>query len=282
MQPDPHAQERVWTRHSGQWQRIGSPLKPLPEDAQRALSLLQPALAAAGSQLRVLILGVTQELVQAPWPAGASLLAVDHSGPMIARLWRPNAAVPSEVLQARWQELPLADASVAAIVGDGSLNALPSLDEMPAVLAEARRLLRPGGLMVLRCYIRPDRQESLDAVRDAALQGQVGSFHALKWRVAMALPSDAGFSIAVTDILAAFEQLFTDRDELARRAGWPRESIDTIEAYRDADTRYCFPTLAALADVAGPYFRIVERRCGEYELAERCPTLCFQPLAEHA
>ncbi|AXQ29001.1 methyltransferase domain-containing protein [Solimonas sp. K1W22B-7] len=282
MQPDPHAQEGVWTRHSGQWQRIGSPLKPLPEDARRALSLVQPALAEAGLPSKVLVLGVTQELVQLPWPAGGRLLAVDHSGPMIASLWRPSTAVSSEVLRARWQELPLPDASVTAIVGDGSLNALPSLAGIPAVLSEARRVLRPAGLMALRCFIRPDRQESLEAVRDAALQGQVGSFHALKWRVAMALPADAGFSVAVTDILASFEQLFPDRDELARRAGWPRESTDTIEAYRGTDTRYCFPTLAALAEVAAPHFSIVEQRCGEYELAERCPTLCFRPLPESA
>lgn len=276
MQPNPQAQQGVWTQHSGQWQRIGSPLRPLPEDAERALAFVAPALGKAS---RVLVLGVTPELVQAAWPADTRLLAVDHSGPMISSIWQPNPRIDSTVLQACWQELPLPARSVAAIAGDGSLNALPHADDIRRVLAETARVLAPGGLMALRCYIRPETQESLDAVRDAALQGDIGSFHALKWRIAMALPIGPDCSVAVSAILAAFEWLFPDREELACRAGWPREIIDTIEAYRGNDTRYCFPTLPLLAAMAAAHFRISAQRHGDYELAERCPTLCFQPLS---
>lgn len=274
MSPNPRVQEGVWARHSGQWQRIGSPLRPLPEDAARALAMLAPALTEAP---QLLVLGVTPELVQAAWPADTRLLAVDHSGPMISSIWQANPRIGSAVLQSRWQELPLADRSVAAIVGDGSLNALPHADDIRLVFGETRRVLAPAGLMALRCYIRPDAQESLGEVRDAALGGGIGSFHALKWRIAMALPIGADCSVAVADILAAFDQLFVDRDELARCASWPREIIDTIEAYRGSDTRYSFPTLAELAGMAAPHFRITAHRHGDYELADRCPTLCFQP-----
>lgn len=276
--PSAKAGSGVWKQHAQQWQRIGTPLRPSTEDGQLMLELAAPALA--GQQTPgVVILGVTPELVQLPWPADARVLALDQSAEMIASIWQPHPGVESRVREARWQTMPVENGSISLIVGDGSLNALTSLQEYPEVFTEAARALKPEGALVLRCFVRPDRAETPDAVATAVLAGDVGSMHALKWRIAMALEVDHTFSVAVVDIRAAFDRLFPDRDRLARITGWARQTIDTIDAYQDVATRYSFPTLAAIRTAAAPHFEVGEVRSGRYELAERCPTVLFRKSA---
>lgn len=273
--PSAKAGSGVWKQHAQQWQRIGAPLRPSAEDGSLMLELAASALSGKPTP-RVVILGVTPELVRLPWPADARLLALDQSAEMIASIWQPHPDVESRVREARWQSMPVDNQSISLIVGDGSLNALTSLQEYLDVFTEAARALKSDGALVLRCFVRPDRAETLDAVASAALAGEVGSMHALKWRIAMALEVDHTFSVAVVDIRAAFERLFPDRDRLAGITGWPLQVIDTIDAYRGVATRYSFPTLAAIRTAAAPLFQVDKVRCGRYELAGRCPTVLFR------
>ena len=224
----------------------------------------------------VAVLGVTPEIIQLPWPDNASLEAFDHSAEMIASLWNPHPRLPSTVRQAGWENLPLPEASVLVAVGDGSLNVLPGLDDYHAVLSEIARVLRPGGLLCLRCFVRPQRRESLESVVDAVYRGEVTTFHTLKWRIAMALSAAPDFTVPVTDIHAAFQSTYPERNDLSRMTGWPIEVINTIDAYQGAPTRYTFPTMAALLEIGARYLAPGDALHGQYELAERCPTMTFR------
>ena len=275
-------QSAVWRRHSSQWRKVGPPLRPGPEDADLMMAAVAPAMRQPAETADVVVLGVTPELVQLPWPAHARLHAFDHSAEMIASVWQPHPRIPSSAQQASWQHLPLPDQSVLVFVGDGSLNALPDLSDYPDVLAEVVRLMRPGGTLCLRCFIRPDVRESLYAVAAAVAAGRVGSFHALKWRVAMAISEGPAFSVAVADIHDAFEATFPDRERLASSTGWPVEVIGTIDAYKGTQTRYTFPTMAALKAISAPFFEVQEVLYGRYELAERCPTVRLGPARSPA
>lgn len=269
-------QAAVWVRHSRQWSQVGPPLKPSAEDADITLRALTPHLAGQTGPFRLVVLGVTPELVGLPWPGHVQLFAFDHSARMIADVWSPNPAVPSFVQQADWRSLPLDSSSVHAVVGDGSLNALPGFDAYGEVLGEMHRLLVPDARIVIRCFIRPGQAETLSAVRVAVEAGEVGSFHALKWRLAMSLASGNGGSVAVADVHSAFEDLFADRVRLSRMTGWPRAQVDTIDAYRAAPTRYTFPTQHEMVRHCSPFFDVEGLSQGTYELADRCPTLTLR------
>lgn len=269
-------QNAVWSRHSSQWQKVGAPLRPTTQDADLMLAAVASRLSRWDGEASVAVLGVTPELVQLPWPSHVKLCAFDHSAEMIASVWQAHRSVPSSVTLASWQNLPLPESSLGLVVGDGSLNVLPSLQDYPALLSELDRVLLPEGLVCLRCFIRPDRRESLAAVAADAEEGKILSFHSLKWRIAMSLSEGPEFSVAVADIHAAFGTVFRDRAALAQRSGWPLAVIDTIDAYQGASTRYTFPTLDALAGVCSPYFLIEKVAYGDYELAERCPTLSLR------
>lgn len=267
-----NSRQGVWETHARQWQRVGVPLRPSEDDARLMMDLANPLLAHS-MRPRVVVLGVTPEVVQLPWPDGVDLLALDQSAEMIARVWQSHPKIQSSVRQARWQETFLESHSVDLIVGDGSLNVLPSLEAYAELFVELVRVLRRGGGVIIRCFVRPDEKEAMGQVVKAALNGEIRSFHALKWRVAMTLSEAPDFSVPLSDIHAAFSAHFHDRRRLVEIACWEPEVIDTIDAYRGLDTRYTFPTLGALRDAATGLLEMEAPRYGRYELSARCPTV---------
>jgi hypothetical protein len=85
--------------------------------------------------------------------------------------------------------------------------------------------------------------------------------------------------VAVAEILDAFTRMFPDRERLSAATGWPVSAINTIEAYATSNVRYTFPTRSELAALISEQFEMVQERTGEYELAERCPTICCRHLS---
>lgn len=237
------------------------------------LSALADGLNAQTAACNVLVLGVTPEVVGLDWPDQVSIQAYDQSPDMIRAVWRPHPRCESVVTQARWEEIPLPDASAHAIAGDGSLNALPRLDAYPAVLGEMHRVLVPGGRAALRCFLRPDTTEPLDAIAKAVFKGQVGGVSSLKWRLAMALAEPYSASIELGSVYQAYDALFPSPDALASATGWSHEEIATIFPYRDSPTRLNFPTLAQFKAACAPWFDVTNALYGDYELSTRCPTL---------
>ncbi|MFM6993078.1 MAG: class I SAM-dependent methyltransferase, partial [Rhodoferax sp.] len=229
--------------------------------------------------LQVGVLGVTPEVVWLAWPPGSSIHAFDHSADMVKKVWRPHSTLTSDVCLTDWSGLPLASGSVDVFAGDNSLGALPTFAKSQDVLRELHRTLKPTGLVCLRCFIAPEVPETLEAIKDDVDQGRVRSFHALKWRVAMALCSGPDQNVVVHRIVESFDSLFPDREALSRAHGWPVPVINTLEAYRNNDVLYTFFTLAALERFASPWFRIQGIQYPEYELAERCPTVTLVPHA---
>jgi SAM-dependent methyltransferase len=219
---------------------------------------------------KVLLLGVTPELAD----LGTDLTAVDRNDSMVKHIW-PGDHGTRRAQIGDWQNLQLGSSKFSSCIGDGSLNAVTFPEDVTRIFRGVADALQPGGRFVCRLYATPDRCEGLDDVHAAAMNGGIRSFHALKWRVAMATAAAQGNpNIPVTAILDSFERLVPDRDRLTQRCGWLREIIDTIDVYRNATDIYCFPTAAQFLSLVPPPFanpRLVNS--GTYELAERCPLL---------
>ncbi|KPC54400.1 class I SAM-dependent methyltransferase [Amantichitinum ursilacus] len=260
--PTPHDH---WGEHAAQWQRIGAPLRPGPED----VALMRAALEPQGN--RGLLLGMTQEL----WGLG-DMTGVDRDPAMVQRR-RAQAGSNGQEVQADWRDLPFTSARFDFAVGDGSLNNVDYVDEYRMVFDQLDRVLRPRARVALRIFVRPEVAETPRAVVDAALAGEIGSFHAFKWRLAMALCSaQNNANIAVADIHHHFEQLIHHRDELAQRAVWPRSVIETIDVYAQSTLVYSFPTLAEVRASLSDSWQEISVAYGTYELAGRCPVLTLQ------
>ncbi len=246
-----------------------SPWCPSAEDGLFLKEAAAPALA--GDEATLLVLGVTLEVIAIDWPAQARLVTVDSSAGIIASIWQPNPSVASQAICAWWQDMPIEDASVAAAVGDGSLNALTALDQYPVVLGQVARVLRPGGVLALRCFVQSDTQESAEQLFDDARRGLFPDISGFRFRLAMAM-AETDQSVALSEVPEAFARHAPDRAALAAATGWSRAQIEVTDAGAGSPIRVTFPTEAELHRQFAPWFHLEDIRRGHYVEADCCPT----------
>jgi SAM-dependent methyltransferase len=250
-----------WRHFADFHSRLRPPLRPAPSDVETFRHCL------AGAD-RLLLLGVTPELAV----LGKDLTAVDNSPRMLAAVW-PGDREGRRAIVADWTDLPFADGSFDAVIGDASLNA--AAEQVDEVVAEARRVVAPGGKVIFRLFCSPEVPETLESIRADLAAGWRGNLHALKWRIAMALAaSKPGGILPVKDILSVFDRLFPDRARLAVETGWPEDDIATLDAYVGAGHSLGLPTLAGFRSALQRHFPDVTVAPSRgYPLAERCPVI---------
>jgi SAM-dependent methyltransferase len=129
---------------------------------------------AAGPGTRLLDVGCGPGTITAAAAArGADAMGVDLAVGMLAlgRARHPHL----ELLEADAESLPFPDDAFDALVGGFILNHLPAVE---TAVAEARRVLRPGGRMAVSVWDRPDRNRLLGeltaAVGDAGVEVRGG------------------------------------------------------------------------------------------------------------
>lgn len=240
------------------------PLRPGPDVCAAMRSLVERC------HDRVLVLGATPELMA----LAKQTVAVDWSASALEHMW-PGHAPGRVAIRADWRHLPCAEGSFSAVLGDGSVNCL----EYPAGYRRAfealARVVRPGGRVVMRTFVSPDRAESLAAVRAAALAGTVQVIGALKWRIAHVIAAEQRDpNVSTQSIAEAFDLCFPDRRVLLRSTGWSHEDLYEVDALVHAPGRVSFPTATQLLEVVPASLgRASLSACGTYALAERCPLL---------
>jgi SAM-dependent methyltransferase len=265
-----------WRSVGAQWALQESPGLPSPED----IAFYEQSVADWHAQARpasvlALLLGVTPEIALMRWPAGAEVVAVDQSQGMIGAVW-PGARPGHAAVCARWTELPLAAASRDVAIGDGCYSCLDAAAYR--VMSRAlREVLRPGGLLVMRFFVRPEARESTAQVFADLFAKRIGSFFAFKWRLAMALHGTLAEGVRLADVWDAWHAAVPQPEALARHLDWSLPKILMMDHYRKSELRYTFPTLAEARVALEDDFREIACRVPYYELGTRCPTLILQP-----
>ena len=254
-----------WQTFPARWSLLKPPLRPDASVVERVRGLVGADAAP------VLVLGVTPELAA----AFAVVEAVDRSSGMIAALW-PGDAPGRRAIEGDWLALA-GGPRFAAVVGDGSPNALTSLDEIERLLRIVVDLLLPGGTFACRLYERPARPFTLDDLLATASRPGTLNFHAFKWQLALHLAQVRSPVVPVERVGERFDALFPDRDALARRTGWSRAEIDTIDVYKGSPLAYTFPDRVEFTRLLPPGIEAAEfQPCGSYDLASCCPMLTFR------
>lgn len=254
-----------WQKYHAAWSKLEAPLRPNADTLSKIRELTGKV------EGPVLLLGVTPELAN----TFDQVLGVDKNKAMIDHVWSGNSAT-KQALHADWLDLEGPKNHFAAAVGDGSLNAVTTLREIRQVLERVVDLLAPGGRFACRLYERPETAFTEDHLRQTASRQATLNFHAFKWQLAMHLADRVGASMPVVLIRERFNELFPDRDRLARDTGWSREIIDMIDIYKGSPTIYTFPSRREFLDVLPK--GVFDARfvpCGSYDLAECCPMLAF-------
>jgi SAM-dependent methyltransferase len=192
-----------WRARATTWhERAAGPDRE--RDARLNAALMEAAGVRPGARVLDLGAGGGQPaiaLVQAVGAAGL-VIALDHAPEMLAGAAARAAALDLAVLRcvvADMVELPFPDRSFDAVTARFSLMSVP---DKPAALAEARRVLRPGGRIALLVWGPEDANDRFRALRRGALAcfgpevaGRPSGRHALGIRGAMsALLRGAGFT----------------------------------------------------------------------------------------
>ncbi len=263
----------LWDLQARQWASIKPPLRLAPEDVRVAQGVVDRWCASHDAAPRGLVLGSTPELASLRWPDRSRIVALDRAFGMLRGVWRAASGAPA--VAGRWLDMPIRDASCDIVFGDGSITQVRKADG-PEFSRVLRRVVRDEALVLLRVLTRPVPSESSDAVWADLDAGGIGSFHAFKLRLLMALHGDDG-EVRPHDVWAHVHGRAGSVERLARRGGWKLDEVATLEAYRDQSAVYWFPTLAEIRAVLDRDF--VEQSCCQagYELADRCPTLLLAP-----
>jgi hypothetical protein len=258
-----------WAEYHRRWRELRPPQRPHADVVSRVRSLL------TGHGSSVLLLGVTPELTD----IGASTFALDSSAGAVAAIW-PGDTLTRRAVRGEWQHVPAPAGAFSAAIGDGSLNCVEFPCDYVRVLSELARSVRIGGRIVIRVYVTPGVCESLAEVRAAVMAGAVGSVHALKWRMAMALCAERDdANIAVRDIPRTFNALFPSRREVMAATRWGEATLAQIDVYDGLPEVYSFPTREQIAaTLPADRVRASWEASGSYELADRCPLLVLDVI----
>lgn len=273
---NPNDQRGHWDQLAQRFHQIGSPMRPSPADTQ----IIEEAVAKwytgdAKGRLKALLCGVTPEIAGMAWPEGTELLAVDQSEMMVRLVWPGDLAGRRRAECGDWLKLPQVERWFHLVVGDGCFSCMDYPDGYRALAASLHRVLQQQGLLIMRLFVRPEEREQPRAVFEDLLAGRIRSFHTLRWRLMMALQEDPREGVPVGEVLRAWKEEGIDWDTVVARTGWPAEAMHTV---LNTDTRFSFPTLREVRAALSDYFEASAVHVGQYELAERCPTVVFRPL----
>lgn len=271
------SQRSHWNAYAARWRLIGAPLRPAAADVAHVKESVARFLLPSKVPHRALLLGVTPELAEIDWEPPLALLAVDKSEGMAEGVW-PGDTGTRRVQVGDWLAVS-PQPSFDLALGDGVFTLMEYPSGYRALGAKLAELVRPGGLLCLRLFCRPERAESVDEVVAALEAGQIGNFHVFKWRLAMALQDEARPNVRLADIWDAFASRVASVAELASRTGFAEAEVATIEGYRGVQDQYSYSTVAEVVEVLESSFELLETWLPRYELGERCPHLTLRRRA---
>jgi hypothetical protein len=134
------------------WELTTVPIRPSQADLAHMTRQIEKRFTAP----RVLILGMTPELVDMAHALGAARIAVMELRPVGIAAYRQLVAAPFEAINGDWREFRQECAHAFDVVlGHGRFIFLSFPDEWVATLGVVRRYLLPGGVVILRHFHVP-------------------------------------------------------------------------------------------------------------------------------
>jgi ubiquinone/menaquinone biosynthesis C-methylase UbiE len=223
------------------------------------------------------LLGVTPGIVAMPLPAGSVLVPVDWSEGMIRHvLPRAGDAWGALPVRGDWRELPLADSSIDVAFCDLLFPAMPTFDDGELALRELARVLRRGGMLCIRCFVRADPEEKPEQLLRELAERRTPDLAVFRMRLAAAVQGAARSGAVLSEVWKVFDQRFTDREALARVYAAGPQAFETIERWKNLRFRYAFATLAELSELARPHFEVEETEFPDYIAGRRIVRLALR------
>jgi SAM-dependent methyltransferase len=267
-----------WPDFSLGWHLLGSPLRPVDQDAGFCEDAVMEWNLLNGAP-RVLILGVTPELYRLSWPERTDIIAADSKPSMIDNVWPgpQNAALLTD-----WLDLDLPEGSRDIVLCDGGLHLMSYPDEQRQFFRVLSRIISDDGLLIIRLFTPPPKQESPDAILEDLLAGKISNLNIMKLRLGMSIMENYEEGVELRNIWNMVNRVAPDLNKLAANIGWPLEQTLVLNAYEESTIRYYYVTVDQVLEMAccNPGdFEIKSVRIPSYELGQQCPTLVLKRIS---
>lgn len=264
------SEKSYWQDVCAHWKHLGAPLSPDIQDTKIIKEFILKY-HSNPQQIKLLIFGVTPELINMDWPFTTTITAVEKSPKMIDTLWEEGQN--KQVVCGNWLEYTSCDKWNLSL-GDGvhcSLNP----DEQKQLFAKAYELIEDNGISIFRFFVLHENLDR-DSLFEQLQSGQISSFHSFKIRLAMSLQETPQQGIQVSKVFECWKRANIDVEELMNKTGWSKETINTISFYKGKDTVYYFTTLDGLLSLAQNYFVVEDIQTPNYPSGEVFPTVVFK------
>jgi SAM-dependent methyltransferase len=178
---------------------------------------LREALAGAPGPRLADVGGGTGNYARALGDEGWDAVVVDRDPAMLAHA----AAKGLATIEADAQRLPLADGSVDAVM---LVSMLHHVEDPPAALAEARRVLRPGGRLALMVFTREDVERTWLVDYFPSSRAWMMASHPPLAELLSHLPGARRIEVTFTDLEDAGLAALSAHPELVVDPRWHRQT----------------------------------------------------------
>jgi hypothetical protein len=270
----------MWNTQIELFRKMTPPLRPHASEAA-LVAEVAAALSAARTtgEFRVLLLGLTQEIIHLGWPEGTNLTVVDRSRSMILHFWPGDIPAKRTLVRADWFDMPFPKPSFHLIVGDGAFNFAPFPDESRNFLNHLRPYLHPGGQLCARVFTQSAVPESTASLMDQFRRSEEVNYYEFRFRYATSLQKTArdGFDGTKETIDRSFEAHGVPLSELYAKSGFRPPDVPAV---KPNDTGECYrvyyPTEAEFLQACPPGFKFIRKLNGTHPLAHRTPIFVLQ------
>jgi hypothetical protein len=272
-----HAEVDAWGSIARNYAAFASPFVPCSEDiGTYEHSIAAYAESSKASDMNVLMLGVTPALALMRWPRGTRITAVEKSSSVIRELWPGDIPGVREAKCANWFTALNARGACDVVIGDGSFIACRFPDEIRTLSHSISTVLKDGGVLVIRNYIRPAMPETVENVFHALFDATPMKVDCFKLRLYLAMQKSVTEGVAVREAAELLQEYRLDPESMVERLGWTAAAIEPFRTWRTSNAIYTFPTLSELREVLSEVFDEVSVTFPRYELGLSCPTLVMR------
>lgn len=260
---------------------MGSPAKPHASDIACMRAMFQERLTRrpVTGRIKVLVLGVTPDIVKLDWPAGTEVTAVDRSEGMIAAFWAGDVPGQRRLVRADWLAMPFEPGSFHFVFGDNVFNAMDYPQGYRALADTIGRIVKSEGLFIVRVLCQAKPKEYGPDIVAAYRAGQLTDYHQFRFRMMTAsqVSAEEGLYTSKESIDSTMEEHGVSMQEVYKRTGYqPPRPPPSLAIVPMSPYKVTYPTVAEFRREILHRFVEVGIRHGDHPLAHRTPVFALE------
>lgn len=264
----------TWDRQIAIFKNMTPPLRPHSSEITLFEEVISKmAKFKKADNLKVLLLGVTEEIIHMEWPEKVELTAVDMSEMMIHHFWPGDIEGRRKIVRANWFEMPFPKNSFDLIIGDGVFNFMRYPDGFKNFAKLLSDFLLPDGKLCIRIFNQLEKKESPQDVIDCYDKMQKINFYELRLRLATSLQKNVedGFYATKESLDEYLVSQGVSMEQLYEKSSHTPPKIAPLPDSERKSYRITYPTNQQFLNQVKSFFDDVEIYNGTHTLAHRTP-----------